>query len=253
MKDNSLEKTRQYWDAMITYAGHAAVIDPNDRIGLKNSYIASCHYQALFPVLKELPPYASILDFGCGTGFFLVSLQKIRPDLLGVGVDLSESMLGEAIRLHPQLTGQILAYDGERLPFSDCSIDALTCIGVLFYICQDSRLLAIVNEFRRILKPGGWVVAIDQVRRKSYADLQNYKVQRTPEQLVELFNQSGLSLKEWRQIRRGRFPLIYGIRYGWIPPRFHTIIAQLEARLWRNADVPLHDYADALFIWHTAN
>lgn len=249
MKDDSLDKTRQYWDAMITGAGQAAVIDPNDWRGLKNAYIALSHHQALFPILNRLPEHASILDFGCGTGMFLASFQRVRPDILGVGVDLSEAMLTEAVRLHPQLARQIIAYDGHRLPFADRSVEALTCIGVLFYICEDSRLLAMANEFHRVLKPGGWVVAVDQVRRKTYPQPEHHKIQRTPEQLVALFTQSGFVLQEWRQIRRGRFPLVYGIRYGWVPARFHAAIARLEARLWRGASVPLFDYADALFIW----
>lgn len=249
MKDDGFDKTRQYWNFMANSAGQAAAIDPNDCRGFKNAYISLCHHLALFPVLNRLQESALILDLGCGTGVFLASFQSVRPDVFGVGVDLSEAMLTEAVRLHPQLAGQVMAYDGHRLPFADGSVDALTCAGVLLYIHEDSRLLAMASEFRRLLKPGGWVVAVEQVRCKTHLQPEYHKVQRTPEQLVALFTQSGLVLQEWRQIRRGHFPLVYGIRYGWIPTRFHAAVARLEARLWRDASVPLLDYADALFIW----
>lgn len=249
MKDYSIDKIRQYWNSIANSAGKAAAIDPNDWRGFKNSYIALCHHLSLFPVLNDLPECASLLDFGCGTGIFLDSLQKVRQDILGVGVDLSEAMLAEAVRLHPQLAGQVVACDGHRLPFASQSIDAITCTGVLLYFHKDTSLLSVINEFRRLLKPGGWVVAVEQVRRKPHLQPKHHKIQRTPEQLVALFTQSGFCLQEWRQIRRGRFPLVYGIRYGWVPARFHAAIARLEARLWRGTSVPLFDYADALFIW----
>lgn len=72
---------------------------------------ASYYYGQLAALHRELiPPGASVLEIGCGTGTLLASLEPSR----GVGVDLSARMVEIASARHPHL--QFLATDAAALP-----------------------------------------------------------------------------------------------------------------------------------------
>jgi hypothetical protein len=62
---------------------------------------------------------------------------------------------------------------------------------------------------------------------------------------LQAFREAGFTT-QWRQIRRGHFPLVYPIRYGLVPQGWLPRIAGLESRLWCNAPLPRFDYADVL-------
>ena len=240
---------RTYWDQQALLNRVAAAIDPADRRGRKNTYIAQCRNLALASGLKSLPPGAHVLDYGCGTGTFLSWMIGWRPDLSGFGADLSKEMLHIALELNPALEGRLAVSNSQNIPFSDGSFASICTAITLIYLLENSALLSLAREFHRALIPGGIVLSVEQVKRRTHHQAEHLKIQRSPEEIIEIFSQAGFELLEWRPIRRGHFPLIYLIRYGLIPVRWHDCIARFEARFWRNFGVPQFDYADALFVW----
>ena len=238
-----------YWNKLATQSHAAAAIDPADRAGKKNAYITYCRNLAFGGVLKNLPASARVLDFGCGTGTFMGWLMRWRPELSVYGADISIEMLRVALDLDVALDGRITGCDGQKIPFQDNCFELICTAGVLCYVVENYALISLAREFRRALVPGGVVASVEQVRRRTHHQSEHHKIQRSPEEIIDTFAQVGFELLEWRPIRRGRFPLIYLIRYGLIPVRWHDFMARLEARLWRNFGVPQLDYADALFVW----
>lgn len=78
-----------------------------DRWKEKSSY----YYRLLAELHRELvPPGASVLEVGCGTGTILASLRPAR----GLGVDLSPRMVAIAAARHPDL--EFVAADAAALP-----------------------------------------------------------------------------------------------------------------------------------------
>lgn len=90
------------------------------------------------------------LDVGCGTGAN-VDILKERAQKV-VGLDPSEAAL-----MHAKEKGyaECLLTGVEHMPLPDASIDMILCADVLEHV--DDR--AAIVELRRILKPGGTVVA----------------------------------------------------------------------------------------------
>jgi SAM-dependent methyltransferase len=117
------------------------------------------HFDKLHHLLTLIPfeglAGRAVLDLGCGTGVDLVRFARGRARV--VGADLSEA----AIRLarqnvgHQHLQAGLLVADGERLPFADDHFDYVFAHGVVQYTANGRRL---VDEVRRVLKPGGEAV-----------------------------------------------------------------------------------------------
>ncbi|WP_313929080.1 class I SAM-dependent methyltransferase [Pseudoxanthomonas sp.] len=241
------ENSRDFWNLLAGQSGQAAAIDPRDSRGLKNAYISRVRDAAILESLESMPSSTSVLDFGSGTGTFLSKLRSLYPEFLATGTDISLVMLRHAVARDPALAGSLFLYDGEALPIKSESLDVITTGGVLLYFREEEDFIRICREFQRVLRPGGQVIAVEQVCRRTRTDARNMKVQRSPEEFQRLFEKCGFRSVSWRQLRRARFPLVYAIRYGLVPRSLHGIIARLEGWLWSGPRLPRLDYADAVF------
>jgi SAM-dependent methyltransferase len=100
-------------------------------------------------MLRLLPPHSRrVLDLGCGTGFFLAELERLRPG--AVGLDISHAMLQVSEQYVPG--ARLVTADAERLPFHERSFDAIFCKGSLHHTRDHVRFLA--NCARALSKDG---------------------------------------------------------------------------------------------------
>jgi SAM-dependent methyltransferase len=81
-----------------------------------------------------------ILDCGCGQKPYFPFFKNIS--YLYIGIDLKRSK-------HVDVVGDV-----QKLPFKDCSFDAILCTQVMQYITSPKMLL---EEIYRILKDGGFL------------------------------------------------------------------------------------------------
>lgn len=99
----------------------------------------------------------TVLDFGCGPGSFLAVLGETVPGIQALGVDIASPQIEFAGRnIAAKFPGNIKfqLLDGEKLPYSDASFDAVTCIEVIEHI-HPFLAAKILAEARRVLKPDG--------------------------------------------------------------------------------------------------
>ncbi|MGE0385648.1 MAG: class I SAM-dependent methyltransferase [Gammaproteobacteria bacterium] len=99
-----------------------------------------------------------VLDYGCGPGHDVIGFgTQSRPARL-IGMDVSPTSLAEA-RERASLHGFAVEFvrideNDVRLPLEDASIDVIHSSGVLHHTPDPVRIM---GEFRRVLKPGGYV------------------------------------------------------------------------------------------------
>ncbi|MEC4805083.1 MAG: methyltransferase domain-containing protein [Jaaginema sp. PMC 1079.18] len=131
-----------------------------------DTFTQAANYQApktVIPVLQQfiaeqnysLPPDSPILDAGCGTGLIGAALQQAGFKNLS-GCDISSKSLLEAQKkaiYHQLKPGNLLA----TLPFANTQFDAIFCIGVLSRF-DKNQILAILQEFTRLVRDGGLIV-----------------------------------------------------------------------------------------------
>ncbi|MFG2910330.1 class I SAM-dependent methyltransferase [Kitasatospora sp. NPDC048286] len=101
-------------------------------------------------VIEELAGASGIiLDVGCGNGKFVNRLNRDRPDLQVVGVDISAGILADVPK-------PVLVADAQALPFGDGSAAAVLALHMLYHV---GDIEATIKELARILRPGGVLIA----------------------------------------------------------------------------------------------
>jgi SAM-dependent methyltransferase len=94
------------------------------------------------------------LDLGCSAGLYTRSLSGNLDSGAAVGIDISPSMLEEAVRhagrigAHPSF----VRTNAKNLPFLDASFTGAVCGGTLNEFGDPARVL---RETHRVLEPGG--------------------------------------------------------------------------------------------------
>jgi len=109
-------------------------------------------------LMKALPEGGNLLDIGCGTGLFVE--KYIQHGGKGTGLDLSEKMVAKARHRCPDC--EFIVGTGEKLPFGDCSFNAVSSVLVFSYVRDP---VAMLSEVYRVLEPGG-AVALCTLGRK---------------------------------------------------------------------------------------
>jgi ubiquinone/menaquinone biosynthesis C-methylase UbiE len=106
----------------------------------------------------ELPPGATVLDVGCGTGASaLPAAEKVGPQGRVIGVDLAERLLEIARQKAEsrQLANtRFEVGDMERLGYPDDHFHAVVSVFSIFFVADMARQ---VRELWRMVHPGGWL------------------------------------------------------------------------------------------------
>lgn len=125
-------------------------------------------------ILKSYQP-KRVLDVASGTGDFAIAASRIQPDEI-VGFDLSEQMLKVGVEKVKRLgLDKLISFkkgDSENMPFADASFDAIT---VAFGVRNFENLEKGLQEFYRVLKPGGVAIILEFSKPKYFPFKQLYK------------------------------------------------------------------------------
>ncbi len=97
----------------------------------------------------------SVLEVGCGAGVDLVRFARGGAEVTGIDLAASAIDLARANFEQQGLHARLEVADGEHLPFPDNSFDFVFAHGVVQYTADPRQL---VEECRRVLKPGGEAV-----------------------------------------------------------------------------------------------
>jgi ubiquinone/menaquinone biosynthesis C-methylase UbiE len=110
----------------------------------------------------QIPPSATVLDVGCGTGEFEKIVLAENPTQHMVGVDISQKMLAIAQKkCHEYTNVSFQTASVLQLPFVDDSFDVIVSASAFHYFDAPDAAL---TEMKRVLKPDGCVVILDWCR-----------------------------------------------------------------------------------------
>jgi SAM-dependent methyltransferase len=99
-----------------------------------------------------LPAAGAVLELGCGAGRMLGGLERARPDLAFVGIDISRTALTVARERLPRVAFRLAEDPRAPLPAADGEFDTVLVLDVLEHVDDPAATLA---ELHRALRPGG--------------------------------------------------------------------------------------------------
>ena len=126
-------------------------------------------YQAILEVVSDLLSNSknakTILDIGCGEGFYSRKLQESHPDKTFYAFDISKDSVQIAAKSEPNWAVNWFVGDLARLPIKDASMDILL----------DIFSPANYGEFRRVLSKDGILIKV--IPTKNHLKEIRHKVQ----------------------------------------------------------------------------
>lgn len=146
------------------------------------------------------------LDYACGNGQYAMAAAEAGAEL-ALGFDISDTSVRncvEAARKRRLSNTRFFQADAERTMLPDDSVDRVICSGMLHHL----DLSFAFPELRRILKPGGKVLAVEALDYNPAIKL--YRMM-TPDMRTEWEKAHILSLKDIRFAER--FFKIGEVRY----------------------------------------
>ncbi len=104
---------------------------------------------------------STVLDFGCGPGFFTIPMARVAKAV--VGVDVQPEMLEKTSRYASRegVKVETVQSDGTEIPLPDAMFDLVFLSHVYHEVREKQRVLA---EFQRVLKPGGRLVIVESTK-----------------------------------------------------------------------------------------
>lgn len=117
-------------------------------------YLSSERKEFYHEVIAMLPVQpTSLLDAGCGSGYFLRLLIDSNPPRRStefIGLDISNAAIKVAPRLCPE--AQFIRSSIYQIPLASNTVDWIVCLEVLEHLLEPRCAL---NEMMRILRPEG--------------------------------------------------------------------------------------------------
>jgi ubiquinone/menaquinone biosynthesis C-methylase UbiE len=152
--------------------------------------------------LARLQPGESVLDVGCGTGTLAIAAKRfVGPTGTVYGIDASPEMIARAGKKASKAGVEVVFKHAvaEALPFPDVHIDAVLSTVMLHHLPRKARQQC-AGEIRRVLKPGGRVLAVDfggpaRERRGLIAHFHRHGHVNLPD-MIALLGEAGLNIVE---------------------------------------------------------
>ena len=171
-----------------------------------------------------------VVEVGCGAGVDLARFAKGGAEVTGVDLAPSAIDLARANFEQQGLRGEFHVANGEQLPFPDASVDLVYAHGVVQYTAHPQQL---VNECRRVLKPGG--EAVFQVYNRiswlnALSKLMNVGLEHDDAPVILTF-----SIDEFRRLLSGfrevrivpeRFPVKSRLHGGWKGALYNSVFVR---------------------------
>lgn len=153
------------------------------------------HQDAIQPVAEDFAlgllgarRYERILDLGCGKGRLTQRLKMITSGAV-TAVDISPTAVQIAKARYPGI--EFMADAIPPLRFPDGSFDLVVTGELLWYLLP--KLPELLGEIRRVLKPGGHYLAIQQFYQPGEQSYGN-EIMEAPEDCVAFVKAAGLTI-----------------------------------------------------------
>ncbi len=96
-----------------------------------------------------------ILDIGCGPGPDAEYISRSTRNIVGIDIVV------EAVASFQKRGHRAVLADAVKLPFANNAFDYVVCPAVLHHLVGQGGLETYLGEFFRVLRPGGYILALE--------------------------------------------------------------------------------------------
>ena len=203
------------------YAVHAKIWQEAGANG--DSQLRKSYHQVLQPQIADKPK--DIVDIGCGVGMSTLALQEIYPESNITGIDLSPYFLAVAQYRAQELGKKVKwlhsAAESTGLPDNCCD---LVSACLVFHELPTTAAIGIIQEARRILRPGGYLAIMDM-------NPQSATFQKMPPYILTLLKSTEPYLDQYFSLDMEQVFIEAGFKQPKITinsPRHRTIVGMLD-------------------------
>ncbi len=108
-----------------------------------------------------------IVDFGVGSGDWLDLYSTLSDTIYAIDIDIN--CVEYCKNKFDLKCINFMLFDGNNIKLNDSSVDVIMVFWVFQEILEDKTLKNIVSEFKRILKPQGIIIIVDNI----YSDIRH--------------------------------------------------------------------------------
>lgn len=180
-------------------------------VAARDRFLSAGFYSPIVDTLAPLLADAQrVVEVGAGTGYYLSN--ALASNAFGLATDVSVAAARRSARAHPRVAS-VVADTWEGLPLKDDSVDLVLCV----FAPRN------MQEFRRVLAPGGRVVFVVPNEEHLASVRESYGLLDVQEGKAEALSSS---LRD-TCIKRVRFPLVLSAAaardlVGMGPNAFHS-------------------------------
>lgn len=109
------------------------------------------HHIKFKHVAEHIPPNASVLDIGCGSGTFIGNYLQSN---IALGIDISPMQIDFANQKYGSKEHRFVTGSPVNMKFKDCSFDVISTIEMIEHISR-KQVICLFKKAFSLLKPGG--------------------------------------------------------------------------------------------------
>lgn len=170
----------EYWDGdrRICYGGYSYIPGRWEKV----ANAINDHY--------SIKHQGKVLDIGCGKGYFLFDLKKIRPDIEVFGIDISEYAIKNS---KEEIRDRLVTGSATKLPWEDNTFDLIVSMTTLHNL-YNYELDAALKEINRVGKKNKYICVESYRTETEKMNLLYWQLTceafNRPEEWIHIFNQN---------------------------------------------------------------
>jgi SAM-dependent methyltransferase len=154
---------KHYWETRLSERFTLQGVGYASYSNAYNHWLYRAKIRCLNAVLQAIrwnPLMSSVLDIGCGTGYFTEFYAKLSP-VSYTGVDISNTSIQKLKPRFPQYAFYRAEFGDVRLTLPKKKYNLIHCFDVIYHITDDIKFNRAIKQFDQLLCPGGWCLVTD--------------------------------------------------------------------------------------------